>query len=329
MPQPDSSGAAAEVVLEAPALPQNYFFAVRAVDERGNRGPISNYVNSTAPHMTRLTRSLQSWGAGTPSYSHDGARILFTADWRRFAHYGAYTMNADGSDVVEIPFDLDELHLPRWSPDGSQVAFVQTISETGYSAWELVVAGADDLSSRRGLFYDEDGPITALDWMPDGKSIVFSAIHWSGRPFRYRICRIAAAGGEPDTLVNSRDFFRGLSCAPDGSTIAFSWVLDDYVSMWTVSTAGGDPAVLSRGQCNDIGPVYSPDGSQLAFSSDRGGAFDIWTMRLTDGALTQRTFDSWNQGDPAWSPDMRNIAFGASIDLITDIWTVPFQSSAQ
>ena len=54
-------------------------------------------------------------GTMDPAWSRDGSRIVF-ARW-----YGLLTVNADGTDLVEVGFA--GARWPSWSPDGTTLAF--------------------------------------------------------------------------------------------------------------------------------------------------------------------------------------------------------------
>ena len=63
-----------------------------------------------------------------PQLSPDGRQVVFameTADWkanRRVGHL--YRINVDGTDQVQLTFGERGETSPRWSPDGTQVAFL-------------------------------------------------------------------------------------------------------------------------------------------------------------------------------------------------------------
>jgi dipeptidyl aminopeptidase/acylaminoacyl peptidase len=76
-------------------------------------------VDSTGANRRQLTT------AGVnhfPSWSHDGRTIAFASN--RSGSFDLYSMNPDGSDQMPVPVaHSGEKAVPRFSPDGSKLAF--------------------------------------------------------------------------------------------------------------------------------------------------------------------------------------------------------------
>ena len=61
-----------------------------------------------------------------PSWSDDGATIVFDTLTREYDHPKIMTMAADGTDptvVYEAPDRVKDIYRPVWSPDANQIAF--------------------------------------------------------------------------------------------------------------------------------------------------------------------------------------------------------------
>jgi Tol biopolymer transport system component len=84
-------------------------------------------------------------GAGEPDWSPDGSRLVLSINRAPqqpvspFYQSEVVVMNADGSDWTRLTWDDANDLLPRWSPDGSRIAFVS--DRTG--DWEVFVMNAD------------------------------------------------------------------------------------------------------------------------------------------------------------------------------------------
>src|SRR6516164_11418473 len=78
-------------------------------------------------------------------------------------------------------------------------------------------------------------------------------------------------------------FARTPDIAPDGKTIAFSYLGDIY----TVETIGGTARAITSHPAHDVNPVFSPDGSKIAFSSNRHGSYDVFVTSARGGKPTR------------------------------------------
>lgn len=158
--------------------------------------------------------------------------------------------------------------LPRYSPDGSKIAFVS--GRTG--GWEVWVADAQGRNPRR---LTEWGFAAFPDWSPDGRHITFS----SGR---YAVGRgeqsindigfdaeeaflVEASGGVPRMISDGESGARAPSWSRDGRFVFFTRGVDDCGSeeLWRRQLDSGEEARLTgcawRPQAGDDGRVYFYD----------------------------------------------------------------------
>jgi dipeptidyl aminopeptidase/acylaminoacyl peptidase len=188
---------------------------------------------------------------------------------------------------------------PRWSPDGSRLAFV---SNRERKAKHLYVIPASGGEARRLTELDED--VTEPVWSPDGTKLSFSS----------RV-RDAAYEEEEDKLRPPRRFAR-LQYKLDDE----GWIGDRRRHIFTVPADGSAPAAqITHGDFEDQYPAWSPDGTRLAFASARQDDWDIQLIRdiyLVDaqgGEPVRLTgCDDWYEA-PSWSPAGSLIACRYSI----------------
>ena len=112
--------------------------------------------------------------AGDPQISPDGTRLLFTRSWAEPAEANSrsaiWISDADGGNQRVFTGDGKRSTSPRWSPDGSQVAFVSDRGGEGNGIF-LIPAGdgqAIELARHRG-------GIAGLAWNPDGTTLAYTS----------------------------------------------------------------------------------------------------------------------------------------------------------
>jgi len=196
---------------------------------------------------------------------------------------------------------------PRWSPDGTKLAFVSKRGDDEKAHRQLYVmpAGGGEPECLTDLKEDVGEPV----WSPDGTRIVFSArvpdeayeeeddkkrpprrftrlqfkldsVGWTGDRRRH-LYVVPADGSAEAKQITFGDFEDSRpTWTPDGKGIAFcsargeDWDLELIGDIYVVPAEGGEPKRLTPGDSNHSGPSYSPDGKLLAVKWDPGG-FDF------------------------------------------------------
>ncbi|MBI4519461.1 MAG: S9 family peptidase, partial [Gemmatimonadetes bacterium] len=181
-----------------------------------------------------------------PQLSPDGRWLAFTAD--RSGKNGRWRMDIwlapvrGGDPILLTPGTPESFEgSPRWSPDGTKLAFVSTAS-----GWRNI--GVIDVATRQVKMlttspWDETNP----QWSPDGQWIGYVA----NKQWNFHVLKVAAVGGEPQQLTQ-RDGVNGGSeggqvrgtfrWSPDGRTIAYTYMGPATSNdIWTMPADGGEP----------------------------------------------------------------------------------------
>jgi TolB protein len=143
-----------------------------------------------------LVMTDETSASGGADWSPDGSQIVFQRSPWTTAGSGAgeiWVMNADGTGqhaITHAPEAAQENGWPvddepRWSPDGSLIAFVRgtdvyTVSPDGSNLTDLTPGGGTEASDR------------GIAWSPDGSRILFA----SGRGSEYRLYTMNRDGSE-------------------------------------------------------------------------------------------------------------------------------------
>ena len=223
--------------------------------------------------------------------------------------------------------------VPRWTPDGSEIAFY--IDSSSYGIYFVNAGGTTirRLDNQKDSCRDPWAHDLNPDIASDGSRIVYSTLRHTA--VRERTPRDALAFPTVEVVtakLDGSDYHRitdRLSLdfnpvwSPDGTLIAFLSKLRDTDTpgyrLYTMTALGGyvkniAPSVEATGDP----PVWSPDGRLLAFAGmepDLSGT-DEWTKAVfvvdPHGKDIQRMGDTL--GPPVWSPQGNRIALPQSQD---------------
>ena len=174
----------------------------------------------------------------------------------------------------------DEDSSPRWSLDGSRIAFLR-----GANPSQIVIVDADGGNpvTSGALLAEPDSD--SLAWAPDGRSVAVAAGAISAR----RIHIIDAAAGTVATIDAGYNAYEFYWRPPDARQLLFSGVgrAGPGLLLYTLADGTVDqlPVDLAEGQ-NEIRPVgWTPDGARYAYQLETGmpGSFATQVVDLATG----------------------------------------------
>lgn len=205
---------------------------------------------------------------------------------------------------------------PRFSPDGTQIAFTGDY-DTGQDVYVVSVSGG----TPRRVTTDPAGA-SVVDWTPDGQSLLFRSQRASAMG-NLQLFRVPVTGGRPTKLPMPKAAQGAIS--GDGSRIAFTEImLEEH---WWRRYEGGmandvwmyEPATtkftrLTQHPINEQYPVFL--GSRLFFVSERLGTANLFELDLNSREQRQVTFHTVGDVQAPGSDGKRLI-----YRLGQDLWT--------
>jgi eukaryotic-like serine/threonine-protein kinase len=187
-----------------------------------------------------------------------------------------YTMNPDGSQKERLFLASDGACQPKWSPDGTKLAYISPCSgrQLDYPNASILIY---DLNTGKStaLFPDSKGDYDP-SWSPDGQSLAFTSLRTSTALSPYtQIFKIDLTNDSVTRLVetDSTRPARQPAWSRDGENIIYSLSISGLWRIWSIPANGNqEPAQLFRsgGEVNDIHPVWAFDNPSIFFTQFRG-----------------------------------------------------------
>jgi dipeptidyl aminopeptidase/acylaminoacyl peptidase len=277
--------------------------------------------------------------AGSPAISPDGKLVAYTvreANWDE----NAYETEIWIADVAtganrQLTSAKKSSGAPKWSPDGSRIAFTSDRSDK-QQIWLI----RPSFGEAEQLTHESEG-VGSFAWSPDGTRIAFTMTDpkseaWKDRDKKYgdfeavdedqrltHLWVIDVESKKTKRLTKGAFTANNFDWSPDGKAIAFDHAVNPDpatsgtydISVVTVADGAIRPLVTQAGPDNR--PLWSPDGTRIAFTSAMAQPFyyyannRIAVIPAAGGAITDLTknFDE-NPAPIAWLKD--GIVFSAS-----------------
>ncbi len=266
------------------------------------------------------------------SYPGEPGRVAYTESHGASNGYFSeiYTMNPDGSDRRRITFDggtfvkrvadgcASEGYLdyytrnsaPRWSPDGSVLAFLHYAAD---DAQEIRIV--DPFSGNVEVLFG-DWNATMLSWSPDGKKIAYadaSGVWIANADGTGAVVVAEPTLGLPPLLPGAPSTITRVKWSPDGSKLAFVERAGlpcgggaDYIMAVDVDGSNRH-ADLCRGWTDSRTSEFdwAPDGQRLVCEGDTKDGYILMSVEPDGSNPTPLT----NGGRPLWSPDGSEVLY--------------------
>jgi DNA-binding winged helix-turn-helix (wHTH) protein/Tol biopolymer transport system component len=291
------------------------------------------------------TRKLSLWSisvfGGSPrqladdaragSVSPDGSHIAFQ---RRDIGREEWVMRSDGTEQVMVAADRSSwVGSPKWSPDGSRIAYVR-IAQTYNAQVSSVEVNEWQKASARTILSDTAlGP--SLWWLPNGL-LVYTLADTENQQGASLWMAAPQESGKP--LTSSKRITRGIGWinqvtgSADGKLLTFT--RENTVSSVYIGALAPDSTRLvatkrvTLDENQNLPFAWTPDSKAFLFSSNRNGRSEIF-KQATDQPLAEGMMTSAEQLlQPRMTPDRSEILYistpkSADLKTPSSIFAIP------
>lgn len=274
----------------------------------------------------------------------DGSRVAYVVRAPRFDpeatpsgdddHDGGWTVETQlfvvdraGGAPLQLTFGEDAVAMPRWSPDGRDLAFLR-----GGGLHVMHLGGGE----ARPVEIDDDLEPQAYAWAADGQSFAFTATRRPPEEVRNERFRTGGArrydrewepvhlyvvpreGGEARHVNQGPDTIRDFAWSPDAERFALVTAAssDPYIgvtqnTLQIVSARDGARIAVVEEAPRPLGALaWSPDGSKLAYEAADGGFVPNQLVVYDVGAATRTVVTEGmdpTMGGFVWAGDSRTV----------------------
>ena len=245
--------------------------------------------------------------ATDPRVSPDGKTIVYVRKsndiMKDRERSNLWQISIDGNDNRPLYSGLNSIRSPRWSPNGSKLAYIS--NDTG--SQQIHVRWMDD--GETAVISQLQQSPSSLSWSPDGKWLAFTM----------------NVKSESESIAEPRDKPLGAKWAKEPITVTstrYQWdgqgIMEPaYRHLFIVPSDGGSARQLTFGEFNHYGSLaWAPDSQKIFFSAHRSQNWelvsdeaDIYSVDIITKDLKQISDEVGAERSPSISPNGKMIAY--------------------
>ena len=247
-----------------------------------------------------------------PAWSPDGKLLAFSWEGPAQASPKIYLQRVGISQPYRLTQGSQPEYRPVWSPSGREIAFIRYLDSGHFEVVRASLAGGSEQPVGSFSYYWpllDDQP--ALDWSPDGKSLLVAEQPSALSPVRLLLFTFATGERRPLTspLFGTSGDIEG-KFSPDGSLIAFR--RGGFGDLYVIPAVGESIRQARRLTTDNPGIrgiSWDRDGKHILFGSHKDGSeWGIWQVDVNGGAATPLLSGGFDATAPAVSPDGMSFA---------------------
>ena len=249
--------------------------------------------------------------ATDPQISPNGETVVYVRNrfdvMKDSTRRSLWSVSSDGKS--HTPLAESPSSSPRWSSDGSRLAYVSSVGGKTQIHVRWMESDRDT-----AITYLQESP-QSLSWSPDGKYLAFiQFVKTKKEPIAKLPPKPKGATWNSPPKVYEDLVYRG-----DGSGFSRG----GFGQIFVVSATGGKPIQLTSKPINHRGPLsWSADGQRLYFSTNYSDDWqrdrtesDIYSIEIATSEVTRITDRDGSDRSPQVSPNGQWLAYLGSDDV--------------
>lgn len=213
-----------------------------------------------------------------------------------------HVADADGFAPQTILASNEPIISPKWSPDGSRLAYVSFEQKKPVVYVQSLASGA------RLAVANFFGSNSAPAWSPDGRRLAVVLSRDGGSQMNL----ISADGtGQPMRLAASASIDTEPNFSPDGSTILFTSDRGGTPQIYRIPVSGGQAQRVTFEGAYNVSARHSPDGKSFTFIHRCSGRFAVAVQDFATRQI-QVLSDGGVDESPGFSSNGRMILYASA-----------------
>jgi Tol biopolymer transport system component len=257
-----------------------------------SRGELSRFD----PQTRQFQPFLGGISAQGVTFSKDGKSVAYVS----FPERILWKANRDGSNPLQLSDQPIDPFMPRWSPDGTQILFLDISSKI-----EIYIVSSQGGSPRK-LLPEGSGEQSDPDWSPNGHKVVFGSSFGGGNP--KSLIRIFDLDSHRIDILPGSIGMTDPRWSPDGRSIAANSSGLDTMNIFDVGTQRWSALQQKIGMTF---PEWSSD-SQFIYFLNLGDQRGVYRIRVKADQVKKVVdlkgwhiagwFNQWQGLDPTDAP---------------------------
>ena len=257
-----------------------------------------------------------------PKLSPDGRQVAFSWRGEGGGNLDLYVKYVDAAPVLRLTSDSTPNANPAWSPNGTEIAFVNRSDECRIKVISAIGGSPRTIGSCGASIYGD------LNWSPDGAWLAFNDRSDPSESFAIHL--MSPVTGEKHRLTDPPTGIWGDHdpvFSPDGDRIAFVRSASEGMQdVFLVDASGQNERRLSFENRNVWGSAWMEDGDAVILASNRAGRPALWRVDVAAATLSWLGVQSPAAGFPSIAGD--RLAF-LQMETDVNLWRVPLDSDAE